>query len=46
MLFATSQLAPPATLNPSGVWFFNWVIPIAGSIFIVLAVADAVRRRR
>jgi hypothetical protein len=46
MLFATSELAPPATLNPSGVWFFNWVIPIAGSIFIVLAVTDAIRRRR
>ena len=46
MLFATSQLAPPATLNPSGVWFFNWVIPIAGSVFIVLAIADAIRRRR
>ena len=46
MLFATSQLAPPATLDPSGVWFFNWVIPIAGSVFIVLAVADVIRRRR
>jgi hypothetical protein len=46
MLLAGSELVPPAALNPSGVWFFNWVIPIAGSIFIVLAVADAVRRRR
>ncbi|MFZ0907027.1 MAG: spirocyclase AveC family protein, partial [Mycobacterium sp.] len=46
MLFATSQLAPPATVNPSGVWFFNWVIPIAGSIFTVLAVADVIRRWR
>jgi hypothetical protein len=28
------------------VWFFNWVIPIAGGVFIVLAIADVVRRRR
>jgi hypothetical protein len=28
------------------VWFFNWVIPIAGSVFIVLAIADVIRRRR
>ncbi|OBI19287.1 hypothetical protein A5713_16460 [Mycobacterium sp. E2497] len=27
-------------------WFFNWVIPIAGAAFIVLAVVDVVRRRR
>ena len=46
MLLAASDLVPPATLEPSGVWFFNWVIPIAGSVFIVLAVADAIRRRR
>jgi energy-coupling factor transporter transmembrane protein EcfT len=46
MLLAGSELVPPATLNPSGVWSFNWVIPIAGSVFIILAVADAVRRRR
>jgi hypothetical protein len=46
MLSATSGLTPPATLNPSGVWFFNWVIPVAGSVFIALAVADAIRRRR
>jgi hypothetical protein len=37
---------PPALLDPSGTWFFNWVIPIAGSIVIVLAVADCIRRRR
>jgi hypothetical protein len=28
------------------VWFFNWVIPIAGSLIIVLVIADSVRRRR
>ncbi|EUA30588.1 hypothetical protein I553_4845 [Mycobacterium xenopi 4042] len=33
-------------MQPSGVWFFNWVIPIVGSVFIVLAIADAIRRRR
>ncbi|MCW2831294.1 MAG: hypothetical protein JWP31_1986 [Aeromicrobium sp.] len=38
--------APPSTLDPSGAWFFNWVIPILGSVFIVLAVADSARRRR
>ena len=37
---------PPALLDPSGTWFFNWVIPIAGSLVIVLAIADSVRRRR
>jgi hypothetical protein len=46
MLSATSPLTPPATLDPSGVWFFNWVIPIVGSMFIVLAIADTIRRRR
>jgi hypothetical protein len=46
MVFAAEHLVPPATTEPSGVWFFNWVIPIAGSIFIVLAVADVIRRRR
>jgi hypothetical protein len=44
-LFA-SELVPPATLEPTGVWFFNWVIPIVGSVFIVLAIADVVRRKR
>src|SRR3978361_2138708 len=46
MLSAATDLVPPSTLEPSGAWFFNWVIPIAGSIFVVLAVADASRRRR
>ncbi|QEN16433.1 spirocyclase AveC family protein [Mycolicibacterium sp. ELW1] len=46
MPITATGLVPPATLNPSGVWFFNWVIPIGGSILIVLAIADAVRRRR
>lgn len=38
--------SPAALLHPSGTWFFNWVIPIAGSVVIVLAIADSVRRRR
>ncbi|CDO31155.1 spirocyclase AveC family protein [Mycolicibacterium porcinum] len=46
MFFASGDLVPPATLDPSGVWVFNWVIPIVGSIFIVLAIADVARRRR
>ena len=46
MYFASQELVPPATLDPSGVWVFNWVIPIVGSIFIVLAVVDVARRRR
>ncbi|MCV7205034.1 hypothetical protein H7J71_23785 [Mycolicibacterium peregrinum] len=46
MYFASEELVPPATLTPSGVWVFNWVIPIVGSIFIVLAIVDVVRRRR
>jgi hypothetical protein len=46
MVLAAQDLIPPATADPTGVWFFNWVIPIAGSIFIVLAIADVVRRRR
>lgn len=37
---------PPALMDPSGVWVFNWVIPIAGSLVIILAVVDSVRRRR
>lgn len=41
-----SPPTPHALLEPTGVWFFNWVIPIAGSVFIVLAIADVVRRRR
>jgi hypothetical protein len=46
MVFAAEELIPPVTADPAGVWFFNWGIPIAGSIFIVLAIADVVRRRR
>lgn len=46
MIFAAEGLIPRVTANPTGVWFFNWVIPIVGSVFIVLAVADVVRRRR
>jgi hypothetical protein len=46
MVLAAQDLIPPVTADPIGVWFFNWVIPIAGSVFIVLAVADVVRRRR
>lgn len=45
-LMARGELAPPATLAPSGVWFFNWVIPIVGGLFIVLVIADVIRRRR
>lgn len=37
---------PPALVDPSGAWFFNWVVPIAGGIVIVLAIADSIRRRR
>ena len=37
---------PPALVDPPGVWVFDWVIPIAGSLVIALAVADSVRRRR
>lgn len=46
MICAAGHLIPPVTENPTGVWFFNWVIPIAGAGFIVLSVADVVRRRR
>lgn len=45
MLLA-DELVPPAVLEPSGTWFFNWVITIVGSVFIVLAIIDVVRRRR
>jgi hypothetical protein len=44
--FAAEELVPPATLDPGGVWVFNWFIPIVGSIFIVLAILDVTRRRR
>jgi hypothetical protein len=46
MVLAAEQLAPPVTVHPGGVWFFNWVIPIVGGIFIVLAIADVILRRR
>jgi hypothetical protein len=41
-----AAVVPPATLEPTGVWFFNWIIPIGGTIFMVLAIADVIRRRR
>ncbi|MCW2620768.1 MAG: conserved hypothetical rane protein, partial [Frankiales bacterium] len=37
---------PPALLDPSGVWFFTWVIPIVGGAILLAAVVDSVRRRR
>lgn len=37
---------PPALVDPSGTWFFNWVIPIVGGIVIALSVVDSLRRRR
>lgn len=45
-LSAGDPPVPPALEDPSGVWVFNWVIPVVGSIIILLAVADTVRRRR
>jgi hypothetical protein len=44
--FAAEELVPPVTVDPGGVWVFNWLIPIVGSIFIVLAIVDVIRRRR
>lgn len=47
MTFAMSDPpTPPALLDPSGVWFFNWVIPIVGGLVVLLAVIDTIRRRR
>lgn len=46
MLTAAEELVPPVTLDPAAVWVFNWVIPIVGSVFVVLAVLDVIRRRR
>jgi len=43
---AAETPVPPAVVDPAGVWFFNWVIPVAGGIFIALAIADVIRRRR
>jgi hypothetical protein len=45
MLLA-DELVPPVVMDPSGIWFFNWVITIVGSVFIVLAIVDVIRRRR
>jgi hypothetical protein len=46
IVFAAAPPTPPALVDPSGTWFFNWVIPIAGSVVIALAIIDSVRRRR
>ncbi|EUA37069.1 putative membrane protein [Mycobacterium avium subsp. avium 2285 (R)] len=46
MNLASDDFIPAVTADPSGAWFFNWAIPIIGSIVIVLAVADVIRRRR
>lgn len=46
MILAVDGLVPPATADPAGVWFFNWVIPIAATVLIVLAIADVIRTRR
>jgi Spirocyclase AveC-like len=46
MTLAAEELVPPAAVDPAAVWVFNWAIPIVGSIFIVLAIADVIRRRR
>ncbi len=43
---AAEPPVPPALVDPSGVWVFNWVIPFLGGLIIVLAVADTIRRRR
>jgi hypothetical protein len=37
---------PPGLLHPGGVWFFDWVIPTAGGLIILLVIADSVRRLR
>jgi len=46
MILAAEQPIPPATVDPAAVWVFNWAIPIVAVVFIVLAIADVVRRRR
>ncbi|WP_256789315.1 hypothetical protein [Frankia sp. AvcI1] len=43
---AAGPPVPPALVDPSGAWFFNWVIPLLGGLIIALAVADTIRRRR
>lgn len=45
-VYLAAPPSPPALVDPSGAWFFNWVIPIAGAVIIVLAIADSLRRRR
>jgi Spirocyclase AveC-like len=45
-VYAAGPPTPAALVDPSGTWFFNWVIPIAGGIVILLAVIDSIRRRR
>lgn len=45
-VLSAEQPSPSALLDPSGTWFFNWVIPLAGGIVIALAIADSIRRRR
>jgi hypothetical protein len=42
----TEPPTPPALIDPSGAWAFDWVIPIVGGIVILLAIADSIRRRR
>jgi hypothetical protein len=44
--FLAQPPIPPALVDPAGTWFFNWVIPIAGSVVILLAIIDSIRRRR
>ncbi len=46
MFRAVAERLPLATSHPSGMWFFNWVVPVIGTVFIMLAAADVVRRRR
>jgi hypothetical protein len=45
-LYLAEPPTPAALIDPSGTWFFNWVIPIAGGLVILLAIADSIRRRR
>jgi len=40
------QLIPPALLEPTNLWVFNWLTPIVGSIIIAVALIDALRTRR
>jgi Spirocyclase AveC-like len=45
-VFVAEPPIPPALVDPSGTWFFNWVIPIVAGVVIMLAIFDSVRRRR